>query len=89
MDKLDISILMLQRGRCIHFKLYILERGYEGYGEEVTQGMNDGLICSMTRTGVGSAVQLSSYDGTKNYLLSTGYFHLGSTGAGYLSHLST
>jgi hypothetical protein len=38
---------------------------------------------SMARTGVGSAVQLSTYDGTKNYLLNTGWFHLGSQGSGY------
>jgi solute carrier family 25 protein 34/35 len=37
----------------------------------------------MARTGVGSAIQLSTYDGTKNYLLNSGWFHLGSQGSGY------
>lgn len=47
----------------------------------------ESLTFSMTRTGVGSAVQLSTYDGTKNYLLKSGYFHLGSQGHGYVLSL--
>lgn len=42
--------------------------------KEGIKGLWRGVDAAMLRTGVGSAVQLSTYDQTKRYLLSTGIF---------------
>ncbi|KAI8915938.1 mitochondrial carrier domain-containing protein [Gorgonomyces haynaldii] len=46
------------------------------YRREGVRGLWRGADASMLRTGVGSAVQLSSYDFFKTQLLKTGFFHM-------------
>ena len=51
--------------------LYALQQIYKQFG---IRGLWRGVDASMIRTGIGSAVQLSSYDGCKSMLLSIGIF---------------
>ncbi|KAJ3074307.1 Mitochondrial oxaloacetate carrier protein [Podochytrium sp. JEL0797] len=44
------------------------------YKNEGVKGLWRGVDASMLRTGVGSAVQLSSYDASKQFLLKSGFF---------------
>lgn len=46
------------------------------YEKEGLRGLWRGVDAAMVRTGIGSAVQLSSYDLSKRFLLSTGLFEV-------------